>query len=76
MRSNNEWTVTFLFQALYEIIALVANAAACGVAFYKVNSTAGLLFVPYLGWLSLATALTYSIYRNNPAIEAEEAKIK
>lgn len=22
--------------------------------------------IPYLGWLSLATALTYNIYKNNP----------
>lgn len=24
--------------------------------------------VPYLGWLSLATALTYNIFKNNPEI--------
>jgi len=24
--------------------------------------------IPYLGWLSLATALTYNIYKNNPDI--------
>lgn len=24
--------------------------------------------IPYLGWLSLATALTYNIYKNNPEI--------
>ena len=47
-------------------MALTGTAAATGIAFYGVNRTAGLLFVPYLAWLGLATALNYRIYRDTP----------
>jgi len=30
--------------------------------------------IPYLGWLSLATALTYNIYINNPDISNKVIK--
>lgn len=30
--------------------------------------------IPYLGWLSLATALTYNIYKNNPEISDKANK--
>lgn len=48
------------------MIALTATAAACGHAFYNVNTVAGWLFAPYLAWLSYATLLNYSIYKLNP----------
>jgi benzodiazapine receptor len=55
---------------LVEILALTATAAATGVSFYNIDKTAGLIFIPYLAWLSFASYLNYSIYRlNTPAIE-------
>ena len=48
-----------------------------GVSFYHVNPLAGYLIIPYLAWTTLATALNYTIYKNNkPSIEpaADEKK--
>ncbi|KAH8260378.1 hypothetical protein KR026_010589 [Drosophila bipectinata] len=61
-------------QGLIDIVALTATAGACGVLFYQVNKVAGLIFVPYLAWLSFATALNYSIWKLNP--ESEQARIE
>lgn len=65
------------FQALYEIVLLWGSTAAMGVSFYHVNPFAGYLIIPYLAWTTLATALNYTIYKNNkPSIEpaADEKK--
>lgn len=35
------------------------------VEFYALDKTAGLLLIPYLGWVSLATLLTYNIVQMN-----------
>ncbi|KAL1464482.1 hypothetical protein WDU94_004124 [Cyamophila willieti] len=59
--------------ALGEISILWLTVAACGVKFHEVNQTAGYLIIPYLAWLSLASALNYVIYRDNPkSIEAKK----
>jgi translocator protein len=73
MRSSSSYYQKSL-QSCVEIVALTATAAATGVAFFNVNKLAGLLFIPYIGWLSFATYLNYSIYRMNPAIEEGEKK--
>lgn len=67
---NWAWTPLFfgakkLKLAFYEICALWLAVAATGLSFYQVNKTAGLLFAPYIGWVSLATALNYCIQRDN-----------
>lgn len=70
----------FLFQALVEILALTAASSVCGVLFYKTNKVAGLIFVPYIAWLSFATLLNYSLFKLNcgdkdkKAIEAPTSK--
>ncbi|KAG5679341.1 hypothetical protein PVAND_008913 [Polypedilum vanderplanki] len=72
---NFAWTPIFFVKhelkwSFVEIIALTATAAATGISFYKIDKTAGLLFVPYLAWLSFASYLNHSIWKNNtPAIE-------
>lgn len=53
-------------QGLIDIVALTAAAGACGVLFYRVNKTAGLIFVPYMAWLGFATALNYAMWKLNP----------
>jgi tryptophan-rich sensory protein len=32
--------------------------AACGIRFFSINKVAGMLFIPYQVWVTLATALT------------------
>jgi len=67
---NWAWTPVFfglhnVKGAAWLITALWANVAACGWSFYGINKTAGLLFVPYLAWVTLASALTFSIWKEN-----------
>jgi tryptophan-rich sensory protein len=33
--------------------------------FYAINKTAGLLLLPYIAWVSLATALNFAIFKLN-----------
>ncbi|XP_063402911.1 translocator protein-like isoform X1 [Mytilus trossulus] len=51
--------------SLIEMGFLWGTAGACGYAFGTINRTAGLLFIPYMAWLTLATALTYRIWKDN-----------
>jgi translocator protein len=58
--------ITFILQALIDIGALWINIVACIVTFHSVNKTAAYLLIPYLAWVSLATALNHYIWKNNP----------
>ncbi|XP_054711666.1 translocator protein-like [Uloborus diversus] len=51
--------------ALIEIVALWGTVGACTFAFAPISRVASYLMVPYWGWLSLATALTYCVWRDN-----------
>lgn len=68
---NFGWSWVFfanhdLFGALVEIIALWLAIAATAVAFAATRRSAGLLLLPYLGWVSFAAVLTAAIWRLNP----------
>ena len=67
---NLAWTILFFgFQqigmALVEIVLLFAFIAATAVAFWRTDSVAGLLFVPYLGWVGFAALLNASLWHLN-----------
>ncbi|XP_067007797.1 translocator protein [Anabrus simplex] len=67
---NWAWTPIFfgahnLALSLADIGLLWINVAACGYSFYHINHTAGLIMLPYLAWLTLASALNYCVYRDN-----------
>jgi tryptophan-rich sensory protein len=51
--------------ALFVIILLLIFAILTAVSFYKIDHLAGLLFIPYILWLSFATLLNYSLYYLN-----------
>ncbi|HEU4763175.1 MAG TPA: TspO/MBR family protein [Gemmatimonadales bacterium] len=53
--------------AAVEIVVLWVAIAATIVAFWRVRPAAGALLLPYLAWVSFATALTVAIWRRNPA---------
>jgi len=53
--------------ALVDIIALWVAIAAYIVIAWPVNQLAAILFMPYLAWVSYATALNADILRRNPA---------
>ncbi|KAK1152154.1 translocator protein [Acipenser oxyrinchus oxyrinchus] len=68
---NWAWTPIFfgahnLKLALVEIVILSGTVAATMVSWYPINKTATLLMVPYLMWLTLASSLSYCIWRDNP----------
>jgi tryptophan-rich sensory protein len=48
--------------ALIEVVLLWASIAVTGFKFWKIDRTAGVLFVPYLAWVSFATLLNASLW--------------
>jgi tryptophan-rich sensory protein len=55
--------------ALVLILVLFVVAAATTIRFGLIRRSAGLLMLPYLGWLIFAAALNYEILRLNPDAE-------
>lgn len=67
---NCAWTPIFFGArqvgvALAVIVVLGVVIAATTALFWRVNRLAGALFVPYLMWVSFATALNFAIWRLN-----------
>ena len=67
---NGAWSWIFFVRhdlrgALLESVALWLSVLATLLAFYRTRPGAGLLFVPYLAWVSFATVLTAEIWRLN-----------
>lgn len=64
---NAFWSIIFFGMhnpglALLEIIILWLFILIILIKFYKINKTAGLLFIPYLLWVSFASILNYAIW--------------
>lgn len=51
---------------LVDIILLWIMIAVTTVLFYQIRKSAACLLIPYIVWVSIATALNYSIYVLNP----------
>lgn len=51
--------------ALLEMTALLAMISLTAYEFNKVDSAAGKLLIPYIGWVSFAWTLNYSIWKLN-----------
>lgn len=54
--------------AAVEVLVLLALIAATVVAFGRVSRLAASLLVPYLAWVSFASALTWSVWLRNPGL--------
>ena len=68
---NAVWTPLFFGLhrpglALVDILALWLALAATLVAFWRVRRAAGVLLLPYLAWVTFATALNFTIWWMNP----------
>lgn len=70
---NALWTWLFFVWhrgalAFVEIVLLWALILATTVAFRRARVLAGALLWPYLAWVTFAAALTWAIWRGNPAL--------
>jgi translocator protein len=67
---NGMWTWIFFGLhrpglALLEILILWVTILATLISFWQKSAAAGWLLMPYLAWVSFATALTFAIWRLN-----------
>jgi benzodiazapine receptor len=67
---NFAWSLIFFSLhltdvALIDIAALWIAILATMIAFFRTDRIAGLLMLPYLAWVSFASALNYEIWRLN-----------
>jgi len=51
--------------AFVEVLLLWTAIAATMVAFWRLSTVAGILFVPYLAWVSFASVLNLAVWRMN-----------
>lgn len=62
---------------MIDLVLLVGAASGTTYLFHQVNPVAGYLLLPYLAWLGLASALNYTVWRDNkPAATITEVKDK
>ena len=54
--------------ALVEILVLWTLLLLIVTTFFGARRLAGVLMLPYLGWVTLAAALTYAVWRRNPGV--------
>ena len=71
---NGLWTPIFfglkrLDLAFIEIVLVWLSIVATIVAFYPISHFASLLLLPYLAWVSFASALNLAIWRLNPRMD-------
>ena len=68
---NTLWTPIFfglrrMRTAMVVMGALWLAVAATMVSFFALDVWAGLMMVPYLAWVSVASALNFGVWRLNP----------
>jgi tryptophan-rich sensory protein len=54
--------------AFADILLLWVSIVATLIAFWRVSRLAGALLLPYLLWVSFATALNYAVWQLNPQV--------
>jgi len=72
---NGLWTPVFfglkrIRMGMGVLAALWLSVAACMLALWQADWIAGLLFLPYLGWVTVAGALNLAVWRLNPDVAA------
>ncbi len=70
---NAAWSYFFFVRrtglgSTIEVSCLWASVFVTLILFWSRDVTAGLLFVPYLSWVTFAMALTVSVWRRNPTL--------
>lgn len=54
--------------AFGEVLLLLALVGATTLAFWRVRPLAGMLLLPYLGWVGFASVLTWAMWQRNPGL--------
>jgi translocator protein len=67
---NTLWSYLFFglrspFLGVVEIVILWIAIAATIVSFFRISKVAGLILLPYIGWVTLASYLNYLIFALN-----------
>lgn len=67
---NVLWSVIFfglqsILGGLIEIVFLWIAILATITAFYRISKAAGILLLPYIAWVTIASYLTYTVYLLN-----------
>jgi translocator protein len=75
LAANAVWTWLFFrwhygALAFAEILLLWVLILGTAITFWRVRPIAGAMLLPYLAWVTFATALTYAIWKRNPQILA------
>jgi tryptophan-rich sensory protein len=68
---NALWSVLFFREqlglvALIDVLALWVLIVATALAFWRIRKLSAALLIPYLAWVSFASALNYSVWQLNP----------
>jgi len=71
--ANSLWSWLFFgwrqgAMAAGEVLLLLALVAITTAVFWRVRRLAGVLLLPYLAWVSFASALTWAIWQRNPGL--------
>lgn len=71
---NTLWTPVFfglrnMKAGMVIIVFLWISVAGTMISLFQVDTLAGLMFVPYLVWVSVASALNYSVWQRNPDVQ-------
>jgi translocator protein len=54
--------------AFADVMVLLALIAITIAVFWRISRLAGVLMLPYLAWVCLASALTWSVWQGNPTV--------
>jgi benzodiazapine receptor len=54
--------------AFAEVLLLLVLIVATLAVFWRIRRLSGVLLLPYLAWVCLASALTWSVWQSNPAL--------
>ena len=75
---NTLWTPVFfglrkMRAGLVVVASLWVAVLATTIAFFSLDLIAGLMFLPYLAWVTVATALNFEVMRLNPDADGATA---
>jgi tryptophan-rich sensory protein len=54
--------------AFADVLLLLVLIGVMAAMFWRIQRVAGVLILPYIAWVCLASALTWSVWQNNPTL--------